>query len=125
RVRHSALTCLAERAAEQLPAICQELAGRGEEGRLVEIAIDLGEMRGKRSAFDGSRRGKAAVRAAALLPPILKEISDAAFALETKAAPILSNDARALLARAGSPSEEVRLFRVTLDEHLPMFVPED
>lgn len=125
QVRHSALTCLAKRAAEQLPAICQELAGRGEEGRLVEIAIDLGEMRRKRSDFDGSRHGEAADRAAVLLPPLLKEISEAAFALETKAVPILSDDARELLARAGSPSEEVRLFRVTLDEHLPMFVPDD
>lgn len=125
QVRHSALTCLIERAAEQLPAICRELAGRGEEGRLVEIAIDLGDMHRKRSDFDGSRHGEAAERAAALLPPLLKEISDAAFALETKAAPILSDDARELLARAGSPSEEVRLFRVTLDERLPMFVPDD
>ena len=125
QVRLAALTCLAERAAERLPAICQQLADAGQEARLVEIAIDLGEMRRKRSDFDGSRHGEAAERVAALLPPLLKEISDAAYALETKAAPVLSGDARELLARAGSPSEEVRLFRVSLDEHLPMFVPDD
>lgn len=125
QVRLAALTCLAERAAERLPVICQQLAHAGQEGRLVEIAIDLGEMRRKRSDFDGSRYSEAAARAAALLPPLLKEISDAAYALETKAAPVLSDNARELLARAGSPSDEVRLFRVSLDEHLPMFVPDD
>lgn len=125
RVRLAALTCLAEQAAERLPGICQQLADAGQEGRLVEIAIDLGEMRRKRSDFDGSGHADAAERAAAFLPPFLKEISDAAFALETKAAPVLPEEARELLARAGSPSEEVRLFRVTLDEHLPMFVPDD
>ena len=125
QVHLAALTCLAERAAERLLAICQQLADAGQEGRLVEIAIDLGEMRRKRSDFDGSRHSEAATRAAALLPPLLKEISDAAYALETKAAPVLSDNARELLARAGSPSDEVRLFRVSLDEHLPMFVPDD
>jgi hypothetical protein len=42
-----------------------------------------------------------------------------------KAAPILSDRARDLLARAVSPSEEVRLFRVTLDEHIPILVQDD
>ena len=125
QVRVAALTCLAERAAERLPGICQQLADAGQEGRLVEIAINIGEMRRKRSDFDGSRHGEAAERAAALLPPLLKEISDAAFALGTRTAPVLSDEARELLARAGSPGEEVRLFRVTVDEHLPMFVPDD
>lgn len=124
-MRLGALTCLAERADERLPAICQQLADARQEGRLVEIAIALDEMRRKRSDFDGSRHGEAVERAAALLPPLLKEISDAAFAIETKAAPVLSEKARELLARAGSPSDEVRLFRVTLDEHLTMFVPDD
>ncbi|WP_279360071.1 hypothetical protein [Methylobacterium indicum] len=125
QVRLAALTCLAERAVERLPAICQQLADTGQEGRLVEIAITLGEMRRKRSDFDGSRHGEAAERAVALLPPLLKEVSDAGFALETKAVPTLSDGVREFLARAGSPTEQVRLFRITLDEHLPMFVPDD
>ena len=124
-MRAAALMCLAEQAAKRLPAICQELAQRGQEGRLVEIAIELGEMRRKRSDFDGTRHGEAAERAAALLPLPLKEISDAAFALETKVVPILSERTRELLARIALPSQEMRLFRVTLDEHLPMFVPDD
>ena len=124
-VRLAALMCLAERAAGRLPGICQQLADAGQEGRQVEIAMDLGVMRRKWSDFEGSRHGEAAEQAAALLPPLLKEISDAVYELETKAAPVLSDDARKLLARLGSPSEGVRLFRVSLDEHLPMFVPND
>lgn len=82
-------------------------------------------MRRKRSDFDGSRHGEAAERAAVFLPPLLREISDAASALETKAARIFSDQARELLAHAGSPRQEVRLFRVTLDEHIPMSVLDD
>jgi hypothetical protein len=125
RVRVAALRCLAERAVECLPTICKELAKRGQEGRLVEIAIELGELRSQRSDFDGTHRYEAAERAAALLPAQLVEISAAAFALETKAAPTLSDDARQLLIRVPSISEEVRLFRVSLDAHLPVFVPDD
>lgn len=125
RVRRAALTCLAERAPERLPAICQDLAARGQEGRLVEIAIELGELRHKRSDFDGSRHGEAADHTAALLPAPLKSVSDAAFALEATETPVVSDDARALLARVATPSEEVRLFRVSLDKHSPMFVPDD
>lgn len=125
RVRVAALTCLAKRGAERLPVICRELAEQGQEGRLVEIAIELGEMRRKRSGFDGTRLDVEADRAAALLPPLLKEISDAALAIETEAPVTLSDDARELVARVIPPSEQVRLFRVTLDEYLPMFVLDD
>lgn len=125
RVRAAALTCLAERAGERLRAICKDLAARGHEGRLVEIAIELGEMRRKRSDFDGTRHAEAADRATAHLPSLLKELSDAAFALETKATPTLSESARDLLVRIAAPSEQVRIFRVKLDEYLPMFVPDD
>jgi hypothetical protein len=125
RVRVAALRCLAKRAAERLPAICQELAKRGKEGRLVEIAIELGELRDQRSRFNDALADEAADRAASLLPGPIEEISDAAFALETQESPTLSDAARHMLARITPPSEEVRLFRVSLDAHLPMFVPED
>lgn len=125
RVRVAALTCLCERATERLPAICQLLSDCGQEARMVEMAIDLGQMRRKRSDFDGARHGEAAERAAALLPPELREVSDAAFALETNSKPTLSEGARELMARAADPTEELRVFRVALDEHLPMFVPDD
>lgn len=124
-IRLAALTCLAERAVKRLSGICQELDRRRQNGRLVEIAIDLGKMRCKRSRFDASRHGEAATTATELLPPLLQEISDAACALEMKATPLLSEGARELLARVDLPSEEVRFFRVTLDAHIPMFVPED
>jgi hypothetical protein len=125
QVRVAALTCLVERAAERLPGICQALAEKGQDGRLVELAIELGEMRHGRSDFDGTRHGEAAEQASAHLPPLLLEISAAAFALENNSAPALSEAARQLLARVAAPSEEVRLFRVSLGRHLPVFVPDD
>ena len=125
RVQVAALTCVAERAVERLPAICEALSERGQDGRLIEIAIEFGDMRRRRSDFDGTRHGEAAERAAALLPPPLRAISDAKFALETKAPPTLSEEARELLARVAAPSEKLRLFRFSLDEHLQMCVPDD
>ena len=123
--RVAALTCLVERSAGQLPAICQELADKGREDRLVELAIELGELRHQRSDADGARHGEAAAEAAAGLPQFPREISEAALALKTKTTPTLSDDAHQLLASIPAPSEEVRLFRVSLDEHQSMFVPED
>jgi len=111
RVRIAALTCLAERAAERLPTICNALAKREREGSLVEVAIDLGEMRRRRSDFDGTCHGDAAEQAIALLPAHIKEISNAAFALTTDAVPVLSAEARELLARIAAPNEALRLFR--------------
>ena len=125
RVQVAALTCLAERAVGRLPAICDALAERGHEGRLVEIAMEFGTMRRQGSDLDETRQGEAAERATALLPSHLKEFSDATLALETKTPPTLSEEARELLTRVGAPSEALRLFRVSLDEHLPVFVPED
>lgn len=125
RVQVAALTCLAERAVERLPAICETLAEREQDGRLIEIAVELGEMRRQRSDFDGTRHGEAAERAIALLTSVPKEISEAKFALETNTIPTLSESARELLVRVAAPSEDLRLFRVSLDEHLPMFVSQD
>jgi hypothetical protein len=125
RVRVAAVTCLAKQAAQRLPAICQELAEKEQQGQLVEIAIDIGKTRLQRSDFEESPNGGVADQAAALLPPFLKEISDAAFALDTKTRPMLSNEARELLVRVASPGEEVRVFRVGLDKHLLMPVSDD
>ncbi len=125
RVRVAALTCLIEHVASRLSGVCQELAVKQRQNRLAEIAIEIGEMRHERSKFDGARHEEAAKQAAALLPPLLREISDAAFALETKAEPALSEEARQFLTSVATPSEEVRVFRVILDRHLPMFVADD
>jgi hypothetical protein len=125
KVRIAALTCLVEQSPGHLTSICQELAMQGQQGRLVEMAIELGGLRRGRSDSDGARRHTAAEHATGLLPPGLRAINDAAHALETEAAPTLSEEANALLAGAVAPSEEVRVFRVQLDQHLPMFVPDD
>ena len=124
-VRIAALTCLVEQADGQIVAISQNLAEQRRHTRVVELAIELGELRRRRSRFDGSRHGEAAERATANLPPLVREISEAAFALETNATPRLSDDARALVVSIFDPSEEVRVFRVTLDGQVRTFVPDD
>ena len=125
RIRTAALTCLVERAAERLPAICTALAERQREDRLIEIAIELGELRNPRSQLDSAHHDVAANHAMRALPPILGEIGDAALALETGAIPRLSEDARQLLTRVPSSSEEVRIFKLSLDRHFAMLIPED
>ena len=125
RVRVAAATCLVEHALERVPALCQQLTELGRHNRLVEFAIELGELRRERSEFDGSRHGEAGERAAATLPPLLKEISDAAAALEARTTPALSADAQELLSGIGDPSEALRSFRLGLESHVPMFVPDD
>jgi len=119
-VRVGALTCLVEQAAHRLPAMLQELVDGGNEARLVELSLELGEIRDRRDVFDGSKHSDAAFRATALLPHLFREVSDAAYALEKKAPLTLSDHARTLLLRIAPSSEEVRRFRIQLDEHVPV-----
>ncbi len=124
-VRIGALTCLVERAPEPIAAIARALAEQGREGRLVEFAMEFGEVRHKRSRFDAARHNEAADRAADVLPFRILEISEAAFALETNKPPTISEEARQLIAGVSAPSEDVRVFRVTLERHVPMPVADD
>jgi hypothetical protein len=124
-IRIAALTCLVERALGQLPVISQTLIDQSRQARLAEIAIELGAMRHRQSGFDGERRAKAAVDAAAALPPPVVELSEAAFALETKKVPTLSEGARKLIEAVQAETEDFRVFRLMLDEHFPMSVNDD
>jgi hypothetical protein len=123
-VRIAALTCLVERAPDAAPAICRTLEEQGRQARLVELAVDLGELRHERSHFDGEH-AEAAAAVVSALPPPLANISDAAFALKTKKVPALSHDARELIEGAAGASEELRVFRVMLDEDVMLDVTDD
>lgn len=124
-VRIAALTCFVEQVLRRLPEVGQDLVERGNEGRLVEIAVELAKMRDRRDSFDGARHTEAITRAAVLLPTPYGEIYDAAYALEKNATPTLSHEARALLESIAPSNEEVRLFRVKLDEYVPVGTPDD
>lgn len=119
RVRVAALTYLIEVAPTQLSAICQKLTDAGRQDRLVDLAIELGER------FDGVNHEDAATSAAARLPPLLQEVCDVAMVLGTEKTPTLSKEASELVASAAAQSEDLRVFRLNLDKHLPMFVPND
>jgi len=124
-VRMAALTCLVERAPQRVFEIGQTLISRGQQARLVEIAIELGEIRHRWSDFDGQRHAQPAADAAGALPAPFDEISAAAFALNTRTAPTLSEETRALIESAEARSEEIRIFRLRLDRHLAISVADD
>jgi len=124
-VRTAALTCLVLRAADRLPLICGRLSRKDREPRLLDLMIELGTMNGQESHFGEPEETKAAGRAITTLPPLLREISEAASALEKRIAPVLSEAAQRFVIQAQNPSEQLRLFRVSLDRHLPMFIPDD
>jgi len=124
-VRTSALTCLIERACDEIPVICRRLEEHDRQARLVEIALELAEVRRKLSPFNGEEHGQAATAAASVLPSPLAEISEAAFALEAKKVAALSNAAHTLVEDVNDASEQLRVFRVTLDEHVTLDIADD
>ena len=124
-VRVAALRCLVEQLPERLAGITEVLSEQERQARLVQLVIELAELRHQRPDFDDGQQCEAAARAAVGLPPLLREISEAAFALKIKSSPTLSEQARQLLADIGEVSEEVRMFRVILDRHMPMPVADD
>lgn len=51
-VRISSLTCLVENAADRFPGVIDQLVREGKEARLVEIAVELGDLRARRDVFE-------------------------------------------------------------------------
>jgi hypothetical protein len=124
-VRLASLTCLVERAPEQLTAIGAKLVEGGRRPRLVEIAIELADLRYRRSGIGEEPRACAAEAAVVALLPVYGEVSAAAFALATNQPPALSSEARDLIGRMEGDSEELRSFRVRLDRYITLPVIDD
>jgi hypothetical protein len=123
-VRRAALTCLIERAPEELAEIGHELIARGKVGRLVEIAIDLSYLRNRLSG-DGEHHGAAASAALASLSSPFAELSDADLAIAKSEIPSMSDEARAVLEALFEGSEVVRRFRIAIDTYSPLPVDDD
>jgi len=123
--RRSALKCSITRAPQLIGAVVDQLEAAGALSRAIQMVIELGELRDPKTIFDEEPTGEAASRAAEALPPPLREICDAALALATHAAPVLSKPAREYFEQIPSASEEVRVFRLKLDETVPMNIAED
>ena len=124
-VRIGALTCLVENAVHRFPAVIEHLGQAGNETRLVEIAVELGDFRYWRDVFKKKRQEDHDPWTAPSLPRPLDEVSEAAFALEKKLTPVLSSEAQSLIARISPSSEDVRVFRTQLDSYVPVGSAED
>jgi hypothetical protein len=124
-VRIAALGCLVERAPSEAPAIWRRLEEQKNQARLVELAVDLGELRHQESRVDSEQHAEAVLAIVSTLPADLAEISDAAFALVTKKTPALSESALKLVESIIDPHEGIMAFRVRLDEHLRLDVAND
>jgi hypothetical protein len=125
RVRVAALSCLVERESDRLSAIASDLLRRGQEARLVTVAVELGEMRQRRSHPDNSRQVHTAASAAGALPIPYPEISICAFSLASNQSPTLSEAARNLIARVSITDENLRAFRLEIARHIAIPVKED
>lgn len=123
--RIASLTCLVENAVDRFPSLIGKLIQNGNEARLVEIAVELGDMRHRRDFLQKHREEEAEPWTAPSLQSPLNEVSDAAYALEKKLTPVLSSDAQSLVNRITSSSEEVRAFRMRLDAYFPVGSAED
>lgn len=124
-IRMGALTCLVENAVDRFPSLIGRLIQEGNEARLVEIAVELGDLRDRRDVSKKHREGGAEPWTAPSLQSPLDEVSDAAYALEKKLPAVLSSEAQSLVKRIISSSEEVRVFRMKLDAYVPVGSAED
>jgi len=124
-VRTAALITLVERIPERLSDIVEALSQAGNLARLIQLAVDLGELRNWRGWSEERRHAGAAEKAALNLPTPLPEIAEAAFSLVKNSVPAASLATRQYLTSVPNVAEDVRLFRVKLDRHMPLEVAED
>jgi hypothetical protein len=124
-VRVSALTCLLERAPRQVATISDALITAGNHRRLINIAIEIGQLRHGRSMFDGERHTDAGDAGRSALPPVYSEIADAALAIRAGSQPPFSTASRDVIIGIRDANEELRAFRVALDRSVNLPVSED
>ena len=120
----AALACAVEHLAGSWPALVAGLAEKQAHNRLIEIARGLAYLRSGKS-LDGDKHVEAAEAAAAQLPVPYGEICDAALALRTRGAPVLSAAAHDLLNGVSDPTDDVRAFRLALNGYIALPVEDD
>lgn len=124
-IRFGALTCLVENAVDRFPSLIERLIQEGNEARLVEIAMELGDLRDRRDVSRESHEKRAQPWTAPSFQSPLDEVCEAAYSLEKKLTPVLSTEAQSLVKRIIASSEEVRAFRMKLDAYFPVGSAED
>ncbi|MBC9114606.1 hypothetical protein [Stenotrophomonas maltophilia] len=124
-VRMEALTCLVDNAATRLPLVSGHLLQSGDEARLIEIALELGDLRYRRDVHKRGRKEGAVPFVVPVLPGPFDEVADAAYAVLKELIPVLSEAAQSVVRRIAPSSEVVRAFRVKVDAHVPVGSVED
>jgi hypothetical protein len=113
-----ALRTLVERLPDELNSIALSLQQRGETSRLLQIAIEVAELRLEQVT-------DTLPEAVRILPTPYARISDAFFRAKGGQPPDLSEDAWNLLKTASEDDQALRWFRLRLDRHRPLQVNDD
>jgi hypothetical protein len=124
-VCRGALACLIENTGVCFAEVIEQLVRARNEARLMEICLELGDLRSQRDASEEHREEGAKPWTAPSLPSPFDEVSDAAYAFKKKLVPVLSSEAQSLVSRIIPSSEEVRVFRTKLDAYMPVGSVED
>lgn len=125
-VRLNALICMAQHTPKALRHSAEILFRSGEHGRICELSLDIARLASQPEFFpDGPRIDFQFSVLIDGTPGIVKELGAAAVALETGVTPVLSPEGIVFLTSVSYPSDDVRLFRLKLAQHLPVFVADD
>jgi hypothetical protein len=124
-VRMDALSCAILHLGDRLGGIFGRLRAQNNTARLVEIAIDLAALQRIEEPREDGTPQSVAARAARFLPEPYGDVLSAAQALARSETPILSEPARSLISDMGASTEDLRIFRIELDEHMVLPVEDD
>ena len=125
-VRVAALSCLVQCVPGELARVGEALVAEDERSRLIEIALELVNCRYWYPPWSDEKPSGSVTEAAMVdLPAPYDEVARSARALSKKEPLALSVAATDLICTVLAKNEEHRLFRVALDQHVPLPIEDD
>ncbi|HKT72713.1 MAG TPA: hypothetical protein VJQ47_07455, partial [Steroidobacteraceae bacterium] len=125
-VRVAALSCLVQCVPGELARVGEALVAEDERSRLIEIALELVNYRYWYPPWSDEKPSGSVTEAAMVdLPAPYDEVARSARALSKKEPLALSVAATDLICTVLAKNEEHRLFRVALDQHVPLPIEDD
>lgn len=122
-IRHTALRCLVSQAPHELEAISHRLLAQADVIRMLELTVELAALC---TSGERNRCTTAPSQAAiASLPAPYAEIGTAAIALAREEVPTLSVRAHEVISSVQSGREELRRFRLALDQYFNLPIDND
>ncbi|KQT04581.1 hypothetical protein ASG42_23310 [Rhizobium sp. Leaf391] len=123
-VRRAALSCLLEHVLSEFAPLVARLEATRSRQRLVELALDISEIRQGKEFADGEDRPL--LSAIASMPAPFAEISAADYMIATNETRVqLSLVAIKILTAIGETTEEVRSFRIRVDNIVSLPIEDD